>query len=324
MSIKNWFNKPKWQSQNEKVRMTAITNSQDPELIKNLLSIVETDTSQAVKKVAIIRMTDFQQLTKIANSNHDKPIRQLAHKKIIQWMSQDKDSSQTHIADQITDSASIEALAKTAVSTEVRKSMIQQIDKQGLLGDLIKTETDPMIKQQLLDKISQASTLQRISEYFKKKDQKLFKQIINKLEAGNETVNYDKTGLELCQQLESVVHKKSSSKNIDLKKISQSWNNIIDHVSLNLIQRYAGAYSAAKMILDPEHRDVFLNKQKQQRLVTQISALAKVCETAENSNLKQLQSHLNLYQNIDLQDATDSQKLQIENHLENLLNIRDK
>ena len=53
MSIKNWFNKPKWQNPNEKVRLTAVSHAQDPALLKALMHIATEDKSLAVRQSGI-------------------------------------------------------------------------------------------------------------------------------------------------------------------------------------------------------------------------------------------------------------------------------
>ena len=51
MSLIKWFNKPKWQNPNEQVRITAIQNSDDQELIHALPDIVASDNSVKVQKM---------------------------------------------------------------------------------------------------------------------------------------------------------------------------------------------------------------------------------------------------------------------------------
>ena len=326
MSIINWFNKPKWQNPNEKVRLTAVSHAQDPALLKALMHIATEDKSLAVRKAALNRIDDYNDIVSIAHKNTDKSLKQLAFKKICDWMAAIDDvAQQMPIAEQIKDQNTIEHLAKQAKAKDIRAFMLAQISKQGLLGDLIIAESDPDLQATILQKIQQPSTLNRIASHFKRKNKSLYKSIqallLNDQASDN---NEDEAALVLCSKLESLVHQKTSVEEIDLKAIAKQWEDIRDLVSPALVQRYVGAYRTAQVIIDPQQREKFLQKQKHQRLTTQMADMQQQISKAEDLELKKVQDLINRLNQMDLQHADQEQQQAHQLGLEQLTKIRDQ
>ncbi|WP_395375257.1 DUF349 domain-containing protein [Marinicella sp. W31] len=326
MSIINWFNKPKWQNPNEKVRLTAVSHAQDPLLLKALMHIATDDKSIAVRKAALNRIDDYNDIILIANKNDDKSLKQLAFKKICDWMAAIDDATQQMpIAEQIKDQNTIEQLAKNAKAKGIRAFMLDQISKQGLLGDLIIAEPDTGLQEKILKKIHQPSTLNRIASHFKRKNKGLYKTIQDLLTNDKTSdTNEDEAALSLCTRLESLVHQKTTVENIDLKAIATQWEEIRDRVSPTLVQRYVGAYRTAQVIIDPQQREKFLQKQKHQRLSAQMAEMQQHVDKAHDLELKKVQDLINRFNQMDLEYADETQKHAQQQGLEQLIQIRDK
>ena len=277
-------------------------------------------------KAALNRIDNYNDIIEIANKNNDKSLKSLAFKKITDWFSAIDDATQQMpIAEQIKDQATIEYLAGHAKSKEIRAFMLEHISKQGLLGDLIVAESDAQLQEKILQKIHQHSTLNRIASHFKRKNKTLYKTLLDMLSEDDKAdSNEDEAALTLCAQLESLVHQKSPTQNIDLKVIAERWEGIRDHVSPAIVQRYVGAYRTAQVIIDPQQREKFLQKQKHQRLTTQMAEMEQQINKASEMELKKVQELINRLNQMDLEYADDAQKQAHQQGLQRLIAIRDE
>lgn len=321
MSIIKWFNKPKWQNPNIQVRITAIQTSQDNELINSLEEIVNNDPSTKVQKTALSRIQDPESIVRILSLHPDKAVKNQASKKLIHWFAENNEPTQLSVFDQITETDTIKTLAEKAINPAVRKQALNQIKQQGLLGELLFTEQDQALQALILEKIDQPSTLRRMSKKASKKDQRI-KQLIDAKLAGNDTVDQSKTAITICLQLEEVVHGRNTE--LDLSTMKNNWQEIEAHVPESLKLRYNGAYAAAKMILDPEHRSQFLKKQKQQRIVAVLNELEQTTLKQQTPSLQPIQAAIAKIQEIDTSDLNESELSRYQNINEHLIQARDK
>ncbi len=320
MSILNWFNKPKWQNPNEQVRLTAIQNSADAELIKALPEIVTNDLSEKVQKTALNRIEAPQILLSISQNHLNKSIQQLANKKLVSYFKSDDQEKQLEIFQSITDTETIKRIAQYAHSKKVRELALKQIKQQGLLGELLLSETELDLQQLIISQIKQPSTLTKLLKKTEKKHKNL-KQLIQDKLSSNKPEDYNGQATELCIALEEVVH--GRNKQIDLKAIDNDWQNLENKIPESIKMRYNGALAAAKMILDPEHRNQFLKKQKQQRAIAQLNELEQLLNRQSNWSLKLAQSNLTKYQSISAEDLNQDQKERFKIAQDQLISIRD-
>lgn len=309
MSILKWFNKPKWQNPNEQVRLTAIQNSTDPDLISALPLIVESDQSPKVRKAALARIESPEKLLEIARQNNPETTK-IAYRKLAQIIVQSEtdDAQLQHTIGQIKDNESLKTIAAEAQNARFRNTAVEQIEQQGFLGDLLLKEKDKTVQHTIIDKLTQQSTLQRIAKQLSKKNKQLYKKVSGKLDQ-EQSPDYQQQALEICQQLEAVVHHQQTA---DLQKIEHRWQQLQAHLDKKLKQRYTGALSAAKMILDPQHRQNFLQQQRQIRAKKQLKELQKLCQNGSKYKLQQLQQQLEQHQQIeiDLLDQAEQQQHQ--------------
>jgi len=320
MSILNWFNKPKWQNPNEQVRITAIQNSNDAELTNALPDIVNNDFSEKVQKAALNRIDDPQILLKISQRHPNKNIKQLANKKLINWFKSKDTETQVNIFNDVTDTESIKNIAQHALNTTVRKNALKQIKQQGLLGELLFKETDPELQTLIIDKIEQPATLTRLLKKAGKKHASLKPLIQNKLSEDAPEDESDQA-IKLCTTLEEVVH--GRNQNVDLKTIKTNWESIEKNTPDVLKMRFNGAFSAAKMILDPEHRNLFLKKQKQQRAIAQLNDLEQLLNKQTELSLLQVQNNLTKFQDIPTEDLSEEDVSRYKQAIDRLTTLRE-
>lgn len=321
MSLLKWFNKPKWQSPNEQVRITAIQSSDDPELHLSLLDIVNNDVSDKVQRTALTKIENPAELTKILASHSNKSIKKLAGKRLVQWFEKEDENSQLQIVNQIKDTETIKTLAELALNDEVRKTALSQIKQQGLLSQLLIKEKNPELQQLIINKIDQNKTLERLLSQSKKNNKQLHQLLSKKLSDQTEP-DHDEITIALCKKLENVVHGKAD--NISLSDIKNQWQHIKQDVKEPLKLRFNGAFEAAKMILDPHHRSQFLQKQKFQRSSAMVNELEQLDDRTQTMSLKQVQKAITKYQDYKESDFADGEYKRYQDAFNLLLQKRDQ
>ncbi|MBL4660394.1 MAG: DUF349 domain-containing protein [Alcanivoracaceae bacterium] len=325
MSIVNWFNKPKWKNKDARVRAIAVNSDTTPELIAQLTNISQNDESEKVRSAAVRRIKDYSLIAKIAENDSHKTVKSAAYKMLQNWFNKNNDEQQLAIIKQITDIKTIELAAANSVNKSIKEYCIAKITKQGLLGDLLINEKDKDLRQIIVEKIDKPATLKRIAKLIKNKDKAIFKCIQAKLENDGDMIKIvQKKALDLCEQMEKLIHNASTSSKEDVEKINVKWQELNKDNNLSeFTQRYNGAHRTASLTFDPEQRDEFLNQQRQQRVNSKISDLKKSLADSQHSSWEELQTQISKYSGYDMEHANAEQKHDFEEQLKSLKALRD-
>lgn len=309
MSVLPWFNKPKWQSKNEQVRLSAVQHSNDDELKPHLLQIINHDVSPKVQRAALNRLNEIQVIAVIAQEHTDPAIRVLAEKKLAQALVQINSSnlSETEVSlvQALNNNEVRRQIAEQASAPELRMAAINNLSQQGLLGDLLMTESDTAVQHAILAKITQESTLKRLLKKLSQK-QPVLKQAIEEKLNLNRPADNKVIAEQLCKQLEDVVLKKHQ---VDLTDIENQWQKLSE-VPENLMIRYQGALNTAKLTLDSSYRDTFLQQQKKLRQQQALKELAQAITSIDNLRLSELQSLAQQFQDTGCAHLTAEEQTQ--------------
>jgi len=210
-----WF-APKWKHTDAEIRASAVASAEDQELLDALPAIARDDEDAAVRLAALKRCDDIELLheclaSEQAGSNRAWLLTRLVQhylqqtsvdaeslQQIGQWLDALADEqNQDKLAD-----SQIEKLAASAADIGVRRAAAQRISKQGLLGDLLSRESDPDLRSELLQRIEQASTLQRISKSLRKNNKALYQACQQRLaELDNNKQQTDANDLHAAEDL---------------------------------------------------------------------------------------------------------------------------
>ncbi|VAW36712.1 hypothetical protein MNBD_GAMMA01-658 [hydrothermal vent metagenome] len=325
MSIIKWFNKPKWKSKDADVRARAVSSDSSPELTAQLLNISQNDQSAKVRVAAVRRLGDYTSIVKIAENDLDKNVKSTAYKILQDWFSNSDTQQQLAVIQQITAAKTIELVAKTAKGKQLRAYCIEKISKQGLLGDLLVNEKDKDLRQLIVAKIDKPATLKRIVKLIKNKDKITFKAIVAKLEGDGDIVKITQQKcLDLCEQMEKLIHNPSLFSKDDVKAINTKWQELSrDNDVSEFTQRFEGAYRTASLTFDPQQRKEFLNQQRQQKIKAKIIELKASLADIKDATWEQIQTQISKYSGFDLSYANDEQKDEFQEYLDTLKALRD-
>ncbi|MCF6287706.1 MAG: DUF349 domain-containing protein [Proteobacteria bacterium] len=325
MSIFNLFKKTNWQSKDADIRSTAVASDDSEELIAQLANISQNDESAKVRMAATRRLQDYALIANISNTDKDNTVKTTANKILQDWFSNSTDETQLSVFKDINNTHTIEVVASKSANQKLRKSAIEKINKQGLLGDLLVAEKDKDIRQILIHKITKPATLKRIAKLMKNKDKTIFKAIQVKLEHDGDIIQIvNSKALDLCEQMEKLIHNPNTADKDDVEKINTKWQELKKHNSLTkFTQRFEGAYRTANLTFDPKQRDEFLTQQRQQRIISKLTELKTACSNNQDSTWEQLQTQISKYSGFDISHTNSAQKTEFDKYLTELKALRD-
>ncbi len=320
----NWFNKPKWQNKNEEVRALAISTGDESELQPHLPAIIAEDPSERVKKAALNRLKDPEQIIQVLKTGVAKSLQPVLLKRVCDWLINGEDgAAQLQAAQLIQDVASREKLAALAHNSSVRAHFIRQINKPALLGELSLSESDADLALEIMQRVNDPETLQKMHKLHSKRKTPLATAIEERLNAMQQD-DVQPKALALCQQLENCIHQKPGAQNIDLADIQAQWQRIEARVPEDLKRRFNGTFNTVKVALEPASREEFLRKQKQQRIQHALEQAQDFLAQAEKQKLQLVQEHVNTVRELDLDLATDEQLNRRDELLEQLRQVRNE
>jgi hypothetical protein len=325
MSIVNWFNKPKWKHKDADIRVIAVSSDSTEELVSQLANISQNDESEKVRSAALRRLTDYSLIAKIAENDTNKSVKATAYKILQDWFTKTSVSQQTGIIKSISDPKTIEVAATNSTNRDVRSYCIKKITQQGLLAELLISEKDKELRQIIVTKITKPATLKRLAKLLKNKDKTIFKIIQSKLDDdGDISEIIDQKALELCEQMEKLIHNPNTSSKSDVEKINNKWQTLAKDNSLDkFTQRFHGALRTASLTYDPDLREEFLNQQRQQRIASKIEELKTSLADAKDATWEQLQTQISKFSGFEMTHATTDQANEFEEFLSTLKVLRD-
>ncbi len=325
MSIFNLFKKPNWKNNDESIRANAVAHDTSEELMAQLASIAQNDSSEKVRTAALKRLRDYQLIAKIARTDKSKLVKNTAFKLMQDWFAKKQDDAQLDLIKAIDDVKSIELAALNSKNKEIRTYCIDKISKQGLLGDLLVNETDKDLRQVIVAKIDKPATLKRVLKLVKNKDKSIIRAIQAKLENDGDIKEITaKKALDLCEAMEKLIHNPSTSSKADVDVIKAKWDELNSGKNIETFkQRFEGAFRTASLTFDPKQRDEFLNQQRQQRINSKIEELKKSVGDSKSATWEQVQTQISKYSGFDLSHADSSQKEEFEMALTELKALRE-
>ncbi|MCF6227012.1 MAG: hypothetical protein L3J22_12025 [Xanthomonadales bacterium] len=257
--------KPNWESRKLEKRLQSVNKDNDQGLWNALPGIISSDPDYQVRLAALKRLTSnkapdpvkrFEFMLERLNSlpatvtNEEQDQLQFFEKfksqlsqhilKGLRILSIDKSLVTNYLTNSANPKA-IETLAKKATSSEVRLAAIEQINANGLLGDIAIGESDANIRQVAVSRIEQTSTLERVAKAMRTRDKKLHQIIQERLfdsaeRNPAETANHQAE--EICQQLEEMLKAAGNGIHPEPAALQTQWQQLKIPATAKLQQRY--------------------------------------------------------------------------------------
>ena len=174
------FFKPKWQHKNSDVRKLALQDlvGLKAEHAVILNQIARHDADPEIRRVAVKKIVGLKDLYALLREEKTEQLMAVIKQRLAQLIAGDKDVSiplqeRIQYLALLTDEKLLEHISKTADDSQVRLAVLNQIDREGLFGDIAIHDPDSAVRHCALAKISRKSTLERVYKQTRMKDKKI-------------------------------------------------------------------------------------------------------------------------------------------------------
>ncbi|MFW5815599.1 MAG: DUF349 domain-containing protein, partial [Wenzhouxiangella sp.] len=166
MNLRSKFLKKPWQQKDPEARAAAVRDPQDPELKAQLPQLAQHDES-ALVRLAALEQIDTEPFWLDARLRETDPAIVAAAERFLQRSILKSDDPELEAARLewlalVDDAELIRKIAATAASVALRRAALARINAQGFLGDCYVSEPDEALADEILPRLQQASTLERI------------------------------------------------------------------------------------------------------------------------------------------------------------------
>ncbi len=167
MDLRSKFSKKPWQSKDAEQREAGVRESQDAELIAQLPQLAQHDDSTAVRLAALQRLNTepfwLDARLRETDSGIVKAADQFLSRAALTSDDERLESARLEWFAQVNDGDLVRKFAAEARSIALRREALARIKSQGFLGDCYIRETDDKLADEILSRIDQSSTLERIA-----------------------------------------------------------------------------------------------------------------------------------------------------------------
>ena len=187
MNLKSRFFKKPWQSKDASTRAEAVRDGHEPELKAELPRLAQHDESAAVRLAALKRINSEPFWLDARLREKDADILASADAFLAREVGKTNDEtlreSRLQWLARIDGGDVIRRLAREAVDPALRRAALARVDAQGFLGDCYGSESDDELAAEILNRIDQPSTLERLSEQLRKQRKKRAQAAATRLRA---------------------------------------------------------------------------------------------------------------------------------------------
>ena len=264
MNLKSRLFKKPWQHKDPEIRASAVRESDDSELKSELAELAQHDDSPAVRLAALRRINTEAFWLDARLRETDGDILSAADEFLAREVPRSSDTGMR--AERLEWFAKIDSpeltrkMAQSATDVALRRAAVERISAQGFLGDCYAQEQDDELAAEILARIDQKSTLERLSQQLRKTRKKRAQAAAERLMAvrvASGEAEADQTAAEtLVRRIETLSRGEndSGSRTDMLAEIEQQWEGL-DAPPEALERRFDGARNIVRASLNrPETR----------------------------------------------------------------------
>jgi DNA repair protein SbcC/Rad50 len=250
MNLKSRLFKKPWQQKDPETRAQAVRESDDPELKSELAELAQHDDAPAVRLAALKRINTEAFWLDARLRESDGDILAAADEFLTREVPRGDDSSmraeRLEWFSRIDSPDLVRKMAQSAADVALRRAALERISAQGFLGDCFATENDDALAADILARIDQKSTLERLSRELRKTRKKRAQAAADRLTAvrvASGEAEADQTAAEtLVVRIEALSRGEyeAGSRADQLAEIEQQWNALNEHPE-KLQRRFEGA-----------------------------------------------------------------------------------
>jgi exonuclease SbcC len=217
---------PKWQHEDPKVRLTALT---DPLLEQmTIATLANADPDLSVRVAAIARLDDVAQLLEFSTQRAPEGIAEAAVSRLAGIY-----SAANQLPEQALPKTLLMAIACSAESTDLRLASVGRIDAEADLLALLAADNHSKVWQQCARQLTQASALEQVYKDFLSRDKSVVHIVKDKLQQQQDSRQAAEQRMHLCQTTAAALISIANSEFIGdytrrFKHLQSQWQMIID------------------------------------------------------------------------------------------------
>ena len=270
MNLARLLFKPKWQDKNAEVRRVAVASADDAELIAALPQIARTDIDAGVRLAALKRLGDYEAWRERSTGDADGGVRRAARDAYLALLCSNDarvPALPRRIAELETLSADeLERVASQAADRELRADALTRVARPALIAERAIADPDAAIRLAALERVVDATALQRIAERARKTDKAVSRRARELIEAqridSGDAAAVAQKARALCERMEALVRTPTSDDAV-YDAIVRDWNALSSAVPTDLLARYCGADALVRQtkinVQNPSPRDASPN-----------------------------------------------------------------
>lgn len=251
MSLRDRLFKPRWQHRDAQVRAAAVASSDAVELVRQLARIAREDHDAQVRRAAIARLTQLDNLLPCALEERDPAVRDFAQERLLPLILKARPcpSAALPLVEGWDNQDLLERVVTQAQDPELRRSALQRCQRQGFLGQWASKDPVAANRALALSKITQESTLRQLAERLRRSDKSLYRQVMERLDQSANSHKASEAHAErLCQQAEALARGQGvSALSEQLTQLQEAWAQLqqeaahAEPLPLGLVRRFTGA-----------------------------------------------------------------------------------
>ncbi|MBV6413666.1 MAG: hypothetical protein OMOMHJEC_01484 [Xanthomonadales bacterium] len=184
MSLFSWLSRPAWQSRDAARRAEAVATGQHPAMLAELPQILRGDPELRVRRAALERIDDLTLVADRMSNDGEASMRERARTRLLDLLVGAAPlAERLRALGLVEDPAMLEHVAKKAVEAELRRAALERCKRPGFIAERVLEDSDPGLRLELVARIDQSATLERLAQQARTRDKRLYKAIRERLDA---------------------------------------------------------------------------------------------------------------------------------------------
>jgi hypothetical protein len=246
MSLFSWMSRPAWQSRDTAKRVAAVSHGREPALLAEMQQIVRNDPEPSVRRAALERIDDLTLVADRMSNDTDPGVRDRARSRLVDLLNGGAPIAERRRAlGLVEDQGMLELIGRRAPEVELRRAALERCKRIGYIADRVLDEADADLRIELLARIEQTATLERLAQSARTRDKRLFRAIRERLDAGKMAAGEGETLLAraeaLCVAVEAHLRRPGGDAAAALTQAESDWATLRPRIDERFDKRFEGA-----------------------------------------------------------------------------------
>lgn len=246
MSLFSWMSRPAWQSRDTAKRAHAVGHGHEPALIAELPQIVRNDVEASVRRAALERIDDLTLVADRMTNDSDPAVRDRARSRLVDLLIGSAPLAERRRAlGLVEDQGMLELIGRRAPEVDLRRAALERCKRVGYIADRVLDEADSDLRIELLARIEQTATLERLAQQARTKDKRLYRAIRERLDSGKMAAGEGDALVSraeaLCVGLEAHLRRPGADAAAALTQAESEWATLRPRIDARFDKRFEGA-----------------------------------------------------------------------------------